>query len=163
MNQDVKARCALLCAPMLCTLLLSLAVGCAASASVRREEELKRAGEQQLQERESFRTAVEQYLRDTEALRRNGLKVVLVAGRDPVVPRPECTDYGCPTAVMCEAAKAICYVTHCGKGDAGSARSQCLKRSRALSSSNGVRSNACEDRFGLERPLVLSPASLVAS
>jgi hypothetical protein len=116
MTHDANARRARSCALVLCAGLLALSTGCASSASVRGEEDLQNEEEHPIQEREAFRTAVEQYLRDTEGLRRNSPSIVFVAGQDPVVPRPECTDYGCPTAVMCEAAKAICYVTHCGKG-----------------------------------------------
>jgi hypothetical protein len=117
MNQDANVRCAVSCVLALCTSFLALAAGCASSETVRREEDPTSAGEQPLQEGEAFRRAVEQYLKDIEERRRSSPSIVLVAGKDPVVPRPECTDFGCPTAVTCEAAKAVCYVTHCGKGN----------------------------------------------
>jgi hypothetical protein len=117
MNRDANAQYAVSYVLVLCMGILAMAGGCASAVSFTREKDLKDEGEQQPQEKEAFRIAAEQYLRDTKELRRNGLTVVLVAGKDPVVPRPECTDYGCPTAVMCEAVKAVCYVTHCGKGN----------------------------------------------
>jgi hypothetical protein len=116
MIQDTNARCSISRTLLLYIGLLALFGGCSPSASVLRDEELKGEAEQRLQERAAFKVAVENYLKDTQELPRSSPRIVLVAGEGPVVPRPECTDYGCPTAVRCEAAQAVCYVTHCGKG-----------------------------------------------
>lgn len=104
------------CSLLLLAALLALSVGCASSASVRRDKQFKTAEEYPLQEQEAFRAAAEQYLQDTKDQPQTSPGLVLVAGTVPVTPRPECTDRGCPTAVTCKEVNAVCWVTHCGKG-----------------------------------------------
>ncbi len=43
-----------------------------------------------------------------------GPRIVRTVGQDPIIPQFECMDFGCPATVRC--GKAVCTVTHCGKG-----------------------------------------------
>ncbi|MDY7231119.1 hypothetical protein [Hyalangium rubrum] len=108
----------------------ALGVGCASTASAPRadasrdiaaqqhqsREAFRDAAQQLLDERVTLREAAEQYLEDSAAQRGSRLSVIQVAGKDPVIPRFECMEYGCPDKVLCGDAKAVCLVTHCGKG-----------------------------------------------
>jgi hypothetical protein len=72
---------------VLCAGLLALSAGCASSASVRHEENLKGEEKQRPQENKAFREAAEQYLWDMEKLRRNSPNIVLVARTMGAQPR----------------------------------------------------------------------------
>jgi len=104
------------CSLLLLAALIGLFTGCASSTSALGDKQLKDTEEHPPQEREAFRKAVEQYLQDTKEQPRARTSIALVSGTVPVIPRPECTDRGCPTAVTCKEISAVCWVTHCGKG-----------------------------------------------
>jgi hypothetical protein len=72
-----------------------LASACTASAPVRREENKARV--------------------DGATQRKSPSPVVQLAAGEPVYPRFECMEFGCPASVRC--GKAHCVVTHCGRGD----------------------------------------------
>lgn len=108
----------------------ALSAGCAAASSSRHHDENRHSEQQGVEEGKqqrgaaerppeetvAFREAAERFLEHLAAQRRNGLDVVQAAAKDPVIPRYECMDYGCPDKVLCKKAHVYCTVTHCGKG-----------------------------------------------
>ena len=113
-----------------CLAAVVLSAGCAAHSSSHGHDEPRPSaqrnfedGEQQRAaaetspgESDAFRDAAERFLEYLAAQRRNRPDVVQASAKDPIIPRYECMDYGCPDTVLCKKAHVYCAVTHCGKG-----------------------------------------------